>query len=287
MPDIIHVLQSQASDIKLDAEGKSTFSIRAVAKLADVSHVAIRKSLLGGNLDPSKTAKTLTGKDLEGGNPRSSKMPGVFACKDSRGGALESPKTAKTLAGKSVGGGVLKNGKSGDQKPTRLAEKLISKGFKGGDLKSWTTEGIPDTAAYAIIWYYAFDAGRYCTQQARLMVESLGAVGLRVFAQRALGYAEHASLALPQSPLMAEISALKHEAQAIAAEIKIHEKAVITHQQAIEQLHQRLDDTELKIANAHLELYDPIHKKLEYYENKRLEIMSKNVSRNFNSSPNS
>lgn len=125
MSDIVHVLQSQANDIKLDNEGKSTFSIRAVARLADIQHSSLRRALLGGALEPPKTAETLTGKDSRGG--------------------------------------VLKNGNSADQKATKLAEKLIEKGFKPADLKQWCKQGIPDIAAYIILCYYAYDAGRYCT----------------------------------------------------------------------------------------------------------------------------
>ena len=61
-----------------------------------------------------------------------------------------------------------------------------------------------------------------------------------------------AALALLQSPLMAEIAALKHKGKALAAEIQIHEKAVISHQQSIERLQQELDNTELRIADANL-----------------------------------
>ncbi|MCU0552044.1 MAG: hypothetical protein MUC48_22125 [Leptolyngbya sp. Prado105] len=52
-------------------------------------------------------------------------------------------------------------------KPTNLVEMLIDQGFSGEGISRFTRDGIPDRALSIIIQYYALDAGRYCTEQAK------------------------------------------------------------------------------------------------------------------------
>lgn len=55
--------------------------------------------------------------------------------------------------------GLGKNLKTGaDQNPSKLAEHLISKSFKGADQNRWCETGIPDMALSFILTYYAYKA---------------------------------------------------------------------------------------------------------------------------------
>ncbi|MEH1777192.1 MAG: hypothetical protein V7K64_13550 [Nostoc sp.] len=208
MSDAILLLQSQAqtSDIKLDEEGKSTFTIRATARLTGVSAESISKAFTSVN-----------------------------------------------------------------QKPSKLAETLMEQGFESVNLEKWKTDGIPDIAVYHIVYYYAHDAGRYCTEQAKLMAKAFGAMGVRVFSQKALGYTSDKDAIASQSSLTVKLASCEEARTAIASEITIHEKA-------IEKLRKQYEDIELEIADAYIELYEPIRAKLEYYQEKRIDAMGRGMN---------
>ncbi|MFN6560831.1 MAG: hypothetical protein RMY28_013745 [Nostoc sp. ChiSLP01] len=61
-------------------------------------------------------------------------------------------------------------------------------GFDAGELQAWRTEGISDIAIAIILEYYAFDAGRYCNPQARLVCRSFNTIGIRAWIQEKLGW---------------------------------------------------------------------------------------------------
>ncbi|MBD2451243.1 hypothetical protein H6G76_29755 [Nostoc sp. FACHB-152] len=75
-----------------------------------------------------------------------------------------------------------------EQKPSKLALMLIQHGFQSAELKEWKTNGIPDIAIAIIIEYYAFEAGRYCNPQARLVCRSFNTIGIRAWIQEKLGW---------------------------------------------------------------------------------------------------
>jgi hypothetical protein len=77
---------------------------------------------------------------------------------------------------------------SGTLESSKLAEKLISAGFEGDTLESFSKTGIPDLALSTIIEYYAFDAGRYCTEQALTIYRTFAAIGLRTWLQDQTGW---------------------------------------------------------------------------------------------------
>lgn len=52
-------------------------------------------------------------------------------------------------------------------KASKMLQMLADAGFDGAGVRLFSTQGIPDIALTVIIKYYAFEAGRYCTQQAR------------------------------------------------------------------------------------------------------------------------
>ncbi|MFN6486607.1 MULTISPECIES: hypothetical protein [unclassified Nostoc] len=89
---------------------------------------------------------------------------------------------------------------SAELKPSKLAETLAEQGFEGAELEQWKTNGIPDIAVYHIVYYYAHDAGRYCTEQAKLMAKAFGAMGVRAFSQKALGYTDRSEAIVSRSP---------------------------------------------------------------------------------------
>lgn len=92
---------------------------------------------------------------------------------------------------------------SGVLNPTKLAEVLVEQGFEGGVLSTWKTNGIPDIAIATIAHYYAYEAGRYCTSQAKLVCKAFTAIGVRAWMQQVAGWSNsHTSKpsSLPPSP---------------------------------------------------------------------------------------
>ena len=63
---------------------------------------------------------------------------------------------------------------------SKAFESLTAKGIEGANLS--------DIKASLVIEYYAFDAGRYCTDQARQVYRAFGAIGFRTWVQGELGW---------------------------------------------------------------------------------------------------
>ncbi|MHC5821584.1 MAG: hypothetical protein ACYT04_38375 [Nostoc sp.] len=76
--------------------------------------------------------------------------------------------------------------------PSALAQSLIQQGFSPAALETWN-EGIPDMGVAAVIEYYAFDAGRYCKQQARLVCKAFNRIGVRAWMQEIMGWTKPAT----------------------------------------------------------------------------------------------
>ncbi|BBD70081.1 hypothetical protein NIES4072_64610 [Nostoc commune NIES-4072] len=98
---------------------------------------------------------------------------------------------------------------SADLAPSKLAKELMLQGFETADLTEWKTKGIPDVAIAIILEYYAYEAGRYCTKQARLICRSFNTIGIRAWIQNKLGWTKPASnseTAMTQIQLLAAIA---------------------------------------------------------------------------------
>ncbi|WP_341532039.1 hypothetical protein WKK05_40830 (plasmid) [Nostoc sp. UHCC 0302] len=103
---------------------------------------------------------------------------------------------------------------SAELKPSKLATNLMEHGFQGAELLIWKTQGIPEKGIAIILEYYAYDAGRYCTPQARLVCRSFNTIGIRAWIQDKLGWtkpAAPAETAMTQIQLLAAIA--KHLAE--------------------------------------------------------------------------
>jgi hypothetical protein len=86
-------------------------------------------------------------------------------------------------------GGLIDNLKTGVQlEPSKLATFLIEQGFEGVQLKDFSETGIPDMAVGAILEYYAFEAGRYCNEQSKLVYRAFARIGVRAWMQDITGY---------------------------------------------------------------------------------------------------
>lgn len=59
---------------------------------------------------------------------------------------------------------------------------------------SFSEEGIPDTAFAVICEYYAFEAGKRCTEQAKLVYRAFATIGIRTWIQRELGWSDRLRL---------------------------------------------------------------------------------------------
>lgn len=69
-------------------------------------------------------------------------------------------------------------------KPTKLAEFLTQHGIEGAGLERFPVTGIPDTVVALIVGYYAMQAGRYCTEQAKQVFFAFAAIGIRAYAHK-------------------------------------------------------------------------------------------------------
>jgi hypothetical protein len=144
---------------------------------------------------------------------------------------------------------------SADPVPSKLAKELMLQGFKATDLNEWRTNGIPDVAmptagVYAIaiiLEYYAYEAGRYCTKQARLVCRSFNTIGIRAWIQDKLGWTKPGSnseTAMTQIQLLAAIT--YGGRNAIAQQMAQQEQYLLEQQQQQTQILARLKAVEVE-----------------------------------------
>ncbi|BBD63044.1 hypothetical protein NIES2109_58940 (plasmid) [Nostoc sp. HK-01] len=106
---------------------------------------------------------------------------------DSNGKGKASMKATARLAGvsdKAIGKAL----ESANLEPSKLALMLMEQGFDGANLKDWKTNGIPDIAIAIILDYYAYEAGRYCTKQAKVICRTFKTIGVRAWMQDIMGW---------------------------------------------------------------------------------------------------
>ncbi len=139
--DLNNILQQIEQEIEIDAQGRGKASIRATARLAGVSDMALRKAFTSANLEPNE-----------------------------------------------------------------LAKKLIGQGFDAANLQDWSTYRIPDIAISTILEYYAFDARRYCTEQARLTYKAFATVGIRSWIQQIKNWQQSKQEVVSDQPSVKDIS---------------------------------------------------------------------------------
>ena len=80
---------------------------------------------------------------------------------------------------------LVKQFRTGEKNPSKLAQKLIDKGF---DPMTFSKSGVPDTALMYITKHYAYHAGERCTKAAQNLDELFAAVGVRSTIQQSLGW---------------------------------------------------------------------------------------------------
>ncbi len=95
---------------------------------------------------------------------------------------------------------------SAEQSPSPLATKLMEHGFDAAEQNSWSHIGIPDLAVSIVLEYYAFDAGRYSKEQAKLAYKAFAAVGIRAWMQHIKGWEEPKQNTREQQPSVKDIS---------------------------------------------------------------------------------
>lgn len=66
-----------ASEVKVDSQGKATFSIRAVARLADIDHMNLVRAFQGGELKGSKLVEFLSQQGFKGGDYSAFALTGI------------------------------------------------------------------------------------------------------------------------------------------------------------------------------------------------------------------
>lgn len=73
--------------------------------------------------------------------------------------------------------------------------------FTPANLASWLVDGVPDMAIGLIVEYFAFDAGRYCNETAKLTYRTFAVYGIREWMQKLAGWkAEETKSSAPALP---------------------------------------------------------------------------------------
>jgi hypothetical protein len=157
---------------------------------------------------------------------------------DSNGHGKASVRATARLAGVDHTA-IINHLQSGELKPTKLAETIIMQGFETGELREWRTNGIPDVAIAIILEYYAKDAGRYCTLQARLVCRSFNTIGIRAWIQDKLGWTKPVT---DNKTGMTEIQLLA----AIAKNLAEQEQHLLQQQQQQTEILHRLKAVEVE-----------------------------------------
>lgn len=111
-----------------------------------------------------------------------------------------------------------------DNSRSKLALKLVRKGFEGVEILGWSQSGIPDLALAAILHYYGYEAGKRCTEQARLACEAFESIGVRAWMQDITGWTKTTTQqpAQPPTPTLPPVEQRLHtlvQAMKILAEL--------------------------------------------------------------------
>ncbi|MCC5633220.1 hypothetical protein LC613_37635 [Nostoc sphaeroides CHAB 2801] len=121
--------------------------------------------------------------------------------------------------------------------PKQIASELMLQGFSAADLSQWRTDGIPDIAIAIILEYYAYEAGRYCTKQARLVCRSFNTIGIRAWIQDKLGWTKPVSnseTAMTQIQLLAAIAQQMAQQEQYLLEQQQQQAQILTRLKAVE-----------------------------------------------------
>jgi hypothetical protein len=92
---------------------------------------------------------------------------------------------------------------------SKMAEKLTSQGFQ---VRTFSESGVPDLAVALIVEYYAFDAGKRCTEQAKLVYRAFAGCGVRAWMHDLTGWQKPAQT--PTEALLVMVQqmvALEHQ----------------------------------------------------------------------------
>lgn len=84
-------------------------------------------------------------------------------------------------------------GEFGDFNPSKLAQTLIEHGIEPW---GFGQHGVPDIAAYLVIDYYAYNAGKNCTEFAKMAQKAIGAIGMRQWCRDVTGWSDKESKAV-------------------------------------------------------------------------------------------
>ncbi len=118
---------------------------------------------------------------------------------DASGQGKASMKATARLAGVSDKA-IAKALESANLEPSKLAVMLMEQGFDAANLTEWRTNGIPDIAITIILDYYGYEAGRYCTKQAKLICRAFKTIGVRAWMQDIMGWTKPATQPPQQTP---------------------------------------------------------------------------------------
>jgi hypothetical protein len=113
------------------------------------------------------------------------------------------------------------------QKPSKLSKTLLEQGFDGDAQTEFLVSGIPDVVLPIILEYYAFSAGIYCTEIARLCFRAFSTIGVRLWLQDLNGW---------QNPESLKSECLTIADASITALLDIKAKSPVIYQYALNAL---------------------------------------------------
>ena len=111
----------------------------------------------------------------------------------------------------------------GEQKPSKLAKFLTEQGVEGGDLASFSRDGIPDTVLAVILEYYAYECQpRYRSPLAKQCCRAFRAIGIRTWIQQQAGWSPSVTkpeleITMPTDEEMAYLHSRDWERKELAA----------------------------------------------------------------------
>ncbi|HEY9799439.1 MAG TPA: hypothetical protein V6D25_03695 [Leptolyngbyaceae cyanobacterium] len=137
---------------------------------------------------------------------------------DASGQGKASMKGTARLAGvsdKAIGKAL----ESANLEPSKLALMLMEHGFDAANLTFWRTNGIPDIAIAIILDYYGYEAGRYCTKQAKLICRAFKTIGIRAWMQNITGW-KNTSNQQPEQPPAPALPPVEQRLQTLVQAMK-------------------------------------------------------------------
>lgn len=150
-----------------------------------------------------------------------------------------------------------------NQKRSGLAQDLINKGFQPA---TFGIQGIPDAAFGFIVTYYAYEAGRYCTDQAKAISKAFVGIGMREWIHHELGWQPPKAEIMPKDDkaLTENLSALVVSVQGLVTSAQSQQAMIHDQQAALKDVFAGLNQLGMTMQN--------FGQKISYHDDRIVEL---------------